>query len=1270
MTIHLDALTQQEYWVATTTAARGNSVIVALTASPTPLKIFDGSDVERASGSFSGAWATLSGETLVVGAAAVTVTDGGAPDASWYVKIAVGARWLTGSFGLAGSGADFVWSGGAGSFVTGRVGRTRTITLGIAAVSANVAPTNLLLPTISGTPQVGQVLYATGGTWAGTPTPTLAYQWFADNVPIPGATSATLALTSSQLQSLIDVHVTGTNVAGSLTVESASVGPVTDVPVDLGFYNVPAQIDLYRNTTYDMSQHVLGGVPPYSGFAFDAGTPPAGVSIDPVTGILSATSSATLGLSGDLTIGVDDQQVSTSVASFGMVSEVGGTDLPFCFGHAFEQGAVPAGQYVDSDLSDWQARPTSVWPDGSVKHAVIAGRATFNAGVVRSISLLASTGNRSGADLTESDLSAALPSVQITAGVSTTGLPANTIALGSLIGTAARHEVVHTGPVMSAWLYRKQLTGSNHVVVWFDVRLYKGGHVEILPWVENGYVGVASPAQDERTWTLTINGVQRFSATIAVKHHTRIPLLDNASGSYKHWSYWVGTDPRIVPQHDGAYLQATHLVPRYGWTPTATDLNALLQSYTPNSTYGMTSFQTSGGDNAAIIGHSRSYADPMYVITGDSRAYNAMMAHAFSGGSWHIHARAEASGPQGIAGVPNEPIKFSAYPAASYNNAGDANPYVDMDGDGIVNAPRGNMWGWASHQPSYGFLAWLCTGRRWFLDEMLFWTTFDYLLCSNAQRDGVLNVQKSNNGGTNSERGAAWALRTLAQTLCCTPPTHPLYNDLKASWEANTAWYYGACVSGAKEGGVYVNTLGMLPKYGDLGQPVYGYYPGYSDCGGYLQMMLIGSIAYCSDIGLPQSAQSLSDLIGLRTHAYRMPVGMAGAGDPTAWDYRWFGPYAVIDAVQGNVSYLTSWDAVYDAMKAATGVAPTGTTLQRPGTTQTWADPVYLGSYFGQHLTALAYAVEHGATGAADAWLRVTGASNFTTYAAGFASQPQYGVTPRVVVSPTEVYGLRFPSNGEAPSSAYVALRFLNPHTNGLPIWGPGSGAARLGVTYIWEYQPAQQTGYYVTFWWSNDGSFLWKSGSSDTYVGAHPYPQNSSSTGTSHWWELAGMDSGADWTDTLAGTKKVVVKGVKYLQAVRIIVNPDGSKTGRFYTSLPSLAAADIIQGTASASWGETMPPNPALTLGDSPWYASFGHERMSGIIGRIKIVAKCLSEADLLLEAANMNALVTPDAQASIWWGKKTFDSVDDLTCDYGTGRTFAWADPSNKATRILLP
>lgn len=253
--------------------------------------------------------------------------------------------------------------------------------------------------------------------------------------------------------------------------------------------------------------------------------------------------------------------------------------------------------------------------------------------------------------------------------------------------------------------------------------------------------------------------------------------------------------------------------------------------------------------------------------------------------------------------------------------------------------------------------------------------------------------------------------------------------------------------------------------------------------------------------------------------------------------------------------------------------------------------------------------------------------------------------------------GLNFPSNGDSPSSAFVAFQFLNPHLDGLPIWGPSG----RGLTFLWRIRYRQQTGYYVAWWWSNNGNFLWDGGSSNSYIGGHPYPVGGAS-GTSHNWEIA-TDVGGDYITTRAGTPKAVVKDVWFTQGLRVTRNSNGSKTVVYYTALPSVANADVIEHTNPSWYGETNPPSPALTFGDSPWYADFQHERLSGVVRGIKIFNKVLSEADMLAEAASDN-LVTSEGQANIWW-KKINPTPDNLVCEAGTGRNPAWA----QATRATL-
>jgi hypothetical protein len=95
---------------------------------------------------------------------------------------------------------------------------------GDVTIAAGAAPTNTVIPAISGTVQEGQTLTAFPGVWTGGPT--FAYQW-QENIAtvwtnIAGATSQTLVIPGgSTVGRSLRVQVTGTNAAGSATASSA-----------------------------------------------------------------------------------------------------------------------------------------------------------------------------------------------------------------------------------------------------------------------------------------------------------------------------------------------------------------------------------------------------------------------------------------------------------------------------------------------------------------------------------------------------------------------------------------------------------------------------------------------------------------------------------------------------------------------------------------------------------------------------------------------------------------------------------------------------------------------------------------------------------------------------------------------------------------------------------------------------------------------------------------------------------------------------------------
>jgi hypothetical protein len=105
--------------------------------------------------------------------------------------------------------------------------QTATVTASVATPPSNTAP-----PTISGTPQQGQTLTTSTGTWTGTPPLSFAYAWedcdtSGNNcTAINGATSTSYTLQSGDLGHTIRAVVTASNTGGSSPATSAATAVV------------------------------------------------------------------------------------------------------------------------------------------------------------------------------------------------------------------------------------------------------------------------------------------------------------------------------------------------------------------------------------------------------------------------------------------------------------------------------------------------------------------------------------------------------------------------------------------------------------------------------------------------------------------------------------------------------------------------------------------------------------------------------------------------------------------------------------------------------------------------------------------------------------------------------------------------------------------------------------------------------------------------------------------------------------------------------------
>lgn len=90
-------------------------------------------------------------------------------------------------------------------------------------VAAGGVPVNTVLPAITGTYRAGETLTCSTGTWTDSPS-SYAYQWQRDGSPIGGATSATYAVTPTDIPALLTCVVIATNAVGaSLPATSAAV---------------------------------------------------------------------------------------------------------------------------------------------------------------------------------------------------------------------------------------------------------------------------------------------------------------------------------------------------------------------------------------------------------------------------------------------------------------------------------------------------------------------------------------------------------------------------------------------------------------------------------------------------------------------------------------------------------------------------------------------------------------------------------------------------------------------------------------------------------------------------------------------------------------------------------------------------------------------------------------------------------------------------------------------------------------------------------------
>ena len=602
------------------------------------------------------------------------------------------------------------------------------------------------------------------------------------------------------------------------------------------------------------------------------------------------------------------------------------------------------------------------WPDGSAKFAVVSGQTDLAANTWRTIGLSVGAAPAAASAVSLADLKATGASASIQFG-----------SFGTASWSAGDWDTPTqnwvSGSQMSSWTYRKPIGSDAHLVAWLEVRAYKGGRVEVLPWIENGFLRVASPTSKSSTATFTLSGTQRFSQSLALLNHQRAVL---ASGTTL--THWTGGDPQLSVRHNTPYLVSTKLVPNYrGVTPASSALfNRLPTSYTP---LAQASFQTEMGATGyhPAIGLLPEWDVAYLTSGGDPRALRAVLINGYAAGRYGIHFRDETT---------QRPLLFASYPnlviggGSGVSNSGSSSTGSYTPTASGSSPPDFDQ----AHHPAMGYMAYLLTGWNYYAEENQFLATANFLKQNDTTRKFTQGVFESS-VGTGITRGAAWATRSLAQAATITPDADALRAQFVTSLDSNIAYYHGRYVVTPN------NPLGLVQPYDH-----------YSSTGAWagapwMEDFFTATYGYLKELQ-NHSASSQTKLDDFLAWKYRSVVGRLGGSGNTEFSYRYGAQYNVNYAPTNSADYVSGagpWYANWGEVARAMAI-PTSGNLGEPLESGYPTEPT---SYWGNLMPALSYAVDHGAAGAQDAWTRVTSASNFPTQAQGYNDNPVWGVKPR-----------------------------------------------------------------------------------------------------------------------------------------------------------------------------------------------------------------------------------------------------------------------------------
>lgn len=445
-------------------------------------------------------------------------------------------------------------------------------------------------------------------------------------------------------------------------------------------------------------------------------------------------------------------------------------NLPITFGHAFVAGDVPSGATIKARTAG--QNPVNVplqvdvktrHPDGSVRFAVLSAR----------VPQLDPSGSRT-VELVSSQPGNAEPAVSAADLLATSFDAVVSLNVGGTVYSASARELLAAdssrtwleGPLVTEWMVSSPVKTSagqahQHLTARFNIRAYAGlDRVRVDVVVENNWAHVPGAANRTYDVTITVGGQQVYSrSNFTHYHHAR----------WRKTFWWGGAAPPVHLAHDTAYLIRTGAVPSYDQTIVISESALRDEERTWNSS------ETDIGDVGVVDPYmpgvgGRPDIGPLprwsarYVLSMDPRARRTVVGQGDLAGSWPIHLRDHQT---------DLPVSIVDYPDIYWDNLPGA------------TASAGGFEPDRAHQPSLAFLPYLITGDHYYMEEMQFWTTWNWVIATPNERG-----RDNGHMATNQEvRAHAWVLRTLAHTAWSTPDDHPMKSYFESRLANALAWY-------------------------------------------------------------------------------------------------------------------------------------------------------------------------------------------------------------------------------------------------------------------------------------------------------------------------------------------------------------------------------------------------------------------------------------------------------------------------------------------------